>query len=52
MDDMIHVNSYDVILYDEILHDEILPSNCIYMLCIGYESQSSPRRSREQSCLA
>ena len=31
MDDVIHVNSYDVILYDEILHDEISPSNCIYI---------------------
>ena len=37
---------------DGILHDEISPSNCIYMQCHGYESQSSPRRSREQSCLA
>ena len=48
MDDVIHVNLHNVILYDEILHDEISPSNCIYMQCLGYESQSSPCRSREQ----
>ena len=52
MGDMVHVKTYDVILYDIILYDEISSSNCIYMQCIGYESQSSPRRSREQSCLA
>ena len=47
-----HNGLYDKILYDVILYDKISPSNCIYVQCIGYESQSSPRRSREQSCLA
>ena len=49
---MVHVKTYNVIPYDVILYDEISSSNCIYMQCIGYESQLSPRRSGEQSCLA
>ena len=31
MDDMVHVETYNVFLYDVILYDEISPSNCIYL---------------------